>query len=185
MTTINLHDYVPRYYEEVRVAVNVLDREADELAQLNADIYDVLAQFFIETATWGLDRWERIFGIATDSTKSYAQRREVLLGKLRGVGTVTGDLIDNVASAYANGNVDVTANPANYEIIITFVDAYGVPAQINELKAAVRDITPAHMAITYVFRFYSYDELKASGKTYAQIAATGLTYNDVYNRGLA
>lgn len=180
----DMHDYVPRYYEEMPIATNILDREAEELAKLNADIYDVLAQFFIETATWGLSRWERIFGVATDESKTYAQRREILLGRLRGVGAVTADLIDNVASAYANGDVEVTNRAADYMIIITFISQYGVPAQINELKAAVRDITPAHMAIEYVFRFYTYAELAAGGRTYGAVTEAGKTYSEIYNRGL-
>lgn len=180
----DMHDYVPRYYEEMPVATNILDRDAEEIAKINAGINEVLAQFFIETATWGLARWERIFGITPDTTKTFAQRREILLGRLRGVGAVTAELIDNVASAYANGDVEVANRAADYTIVITFVSQYGVPAQINELKAAVRDITPAHMAIEYVFRFYTYAELKAGGRTYGDIKASGKTYGEIYNRGL-
>ncbi|MEC0370056.1 YmfQ family protein [Paenibacillus chibensis] len=180
----DMHDYLPKYYEGIEAADNILDREAEELARLNASIDDVLAQFFIETATWGLASWERIFGVTTDPSKSYEQRREILLGKLRGVGKVDAELIKNVASAYANGEVAVTNKAAEYTIVITFVSSMGVPAQIDALKAAVRDIAPAHMAIDYVFRFYTYAELKASGKTYAQVAETGKTYAELYNRGM-
>ncbi|MDH6675716.1 hypothetical protein M2277_006437 [Paenibacillus sp. LBL] len=179
-----MHDYVPKYYEEMPVATNILDREAEEIERLNASIDDVLAQFFIETATWGLSRWERIFGLPTDTTKTYAQRREILLGRLRGVGTVTAELIENVAEAYANGDVDVDVNAPAYTVIITFVSSLGVPDQIDALKAAVRDITPAHLAIEYVFRFYTYAELATGGRTYGDVVATGKTYSEIYNRGL-
>lgn len=180
----DMHDYLPKYYGGVKVADNIVDREADEVAKLNADIDDILAQFFIETATWGLAMWERIFGITTDTSKTYAQRREILLGKLRGVGKVDAELIKNVASAYANGEVAVENEAAEYTIVITFVSTLGVPEQIDALMAAVRDITPAHMAINYVFRFYTYAELKATGMTYGALAATGITYGELYNRGL-
>lgn len=180
----DMRDYVPKYYAESKVATNILDREAQEFSKLNADIYDVLAQFSIETATWGLTRWERIFGLATDLTKTYGQRREILLARKRGVGAVSAELIENVASAYSNGAVAVTANVPAYTIIVTFVSEMGIPDQINELRAAVRDITPAHLAINYVFRFYTYGELTASGKTYAQVASAGKTYAQLYNRGL-
>lgn len=180
----DMHDYLPKYYGGIKVADNIVDREAEELASLNANIDDVLAQFFIETATWGLAMWERIFGITTDMTRTYAQRREILLGKLRGVGKVDAELIKNVASAYSNGEVAVDNQAAEYTIMITFVSSLGVPEQIDALKAAVRDITPAHMAINYVFRFYTYAELKATGKTYADVTATGKTYAELYNRGM-
>ncbi|WP_241674629.1 putative phage tail protein [Paenibacillus luteus] len=104
----DMHDYVPRYYEDIPVATNVLDREAAELAQLNADICDVLAQMFVDTSTWGLARWERIFGITTDIAKPIDQRRSVVKSRLRGVGTVTPAMIKSIAEAYSNGTVEVT-----------------------------------------------------------------------------
>lgn len=179
-----MRDSVPLYYEEMPVATNILDREAEEMARLNANIDDVLAQFFIETATWGLARWERIFGITAEPGRTYEQRREVLLSKLRGVGTLTAELIENVASAYSNGEVKVTNKAAEYTIVITFVSTLGIPEQMAELRAAVRDITPAHLAIEYVFRFYTYAEVAAGGRTYGDVIATRKTYREIYNRGL-
>lgn len=179
-----MYDYAPRYYGDMPIATNILDREAEEFAKLNADIYDVLAQMYIETATWGLTRWESIFGLVTDTTKSYEHRREILLSRLRGVGAVSAELIESVAGAYANGDVDVTADVPAYTITITFVSNYGVPAQITELMAAIRDVTPAHLAINYVFKFYTYAELKATGLTYGALKATGKTYGELRDRGL-
>jgi len=180
----DIRDYAPRYYGDMPIATNIFDREAEEFEKLNADVYDVLAQFYIETATWGLTRWERIFGIITDISKSYEHRREVLLSRLRGVGAVSAELIESVASAYGNGDVAVTADVPAYTITITFVSEYGVPAQINELQSAVRDITPAHLAIKYVFKFYTFAELKATGITFGALKALGKTFEDLKNRGI-
>ncbi|MCM3784306.1 YmfQ family protein [Neobacillus mesonae] len=189
MATLNeikrdMHDSVPRYYEDSKIAVNILDREAEQLAKINADIYDVLAQFFIETATWGLARWEAIFGITPSTTQTYEQRREVILGKMRGVGTVTAELIESVARAYSNGNVAVTADVPAYTIKVEFVGEYGVPAQLDELQRELRNIIPAHLDVAYKFKFYTYGEMKATRMTYEQIAATGLTYEEILNGGI-
>lgn len=175
-------DYVPQYYRDSIVASGLLNAEAVEIAKLNADIYDVLDQFFIDRATWGLSRWEQIFGITAEPTATYEQRREVLRGKMRGVGKVSVSLIENVAEAYANGDVEVSVDNAAYTLTITFVGVFGVPTQIDALKANLRDIIPAHMAIDYVFRYYTYGELTGSGVTYASL--TGYTYDDIYNRRL-
>lgn len=178
----DMHDYLPLYYADVEVVGNIVDREADEITDLNAAIYDVLAQFFLDTATWGLTRWEREFGIQTDETKPIEQRRSVIRARIRGIGTVTAGLIENVAESYMYGDVDVSEDNANYSVIITFVSKYGVPPNINDVKTAIRDIVPAHLAIHFIFRFYTYAELIATGKTYAQI--TGVTYDQLYNGGL-
>ncbi|WP_364149028.1 putative phage tail protein [Paenibacillus sp. LPE1-1-1.1] len=109
----DMNDYLPRYYGDIPVATNIIDREATESAQINADAYDVLAQMYVDTATWGLARWERIFGITPDELKPIDQRRSVIKSKLRGVGTVTTASIKSVAEAYANGQVEVTESGTN------------------------------------------------------------------------
>lgn len=109
----DMTDYLPRYYGDIPVATNIVEREAVEAAQLNADAYDILAQMYVDTATWGLARWERIFGIVTDVTKPIDQRRSVIKSKLRGVGTVTTAMVKSVAEAYANGEVEVTESGTN------------------------------------------------------------------------
>ncbi|WP_239613956.1 YmfQ family protein [Cohnella mopanensis] len=174
-----MHDYLPLYYTDVTPANNVIDREAEEIAALNIAINDVLAQFFIVTATWGLARWEQIFGIPTDEAKPIEQRRSVIKSKLRGVGTVTPALIEQVAEAYDNGDVTVTEDNASYNVTITFVSTLGIPPNLGDIKAAIRDILPAHLTVNFVFRYYLYANLIAIGKKYAEIAA--ITYDDLYN----
>ena len=190
MRTLNeiqraMHDYLPLYYADVRAANNVVDREADEIVALNAAIDDVLAQFFIGSATWGLARWEEIFGVETETGKPAEQRRAVIKSKLRGVGTVTPALIEQVAEAYDNGAAAETEDNADYNVTITFVSEFGIPPNVDDLFAAIREIVPAHLTINYVFRFLTYWELTGTGMTYEALAATGLSYNDVLNGGIS
>ncbi len=140
---------------------NVLDRESAEFGALNAAVHDVLDQFFIDTATWGLANWERVCGIATDLSKPIEQRRAVVKSKLRGIGTVTVALIKNVAEAYANGEVEVTENVAPYTIGIRYVSALGVPDNIADIQRALREIIPAHLAIAYSFRYLTVAQVGA------------------------
>ncbi|WP_337102316.1 YmfQ family protein [Paenibacillus sp. YIM B09110] len=172
-----MNDYLPRYYGDIPIATNVIDREAAEIAKLNADIYDVLAQMFIETATWGLSRWERIFGVTVDEAKPIEQRRAVIKSKLRGVGTVTPALIESVAEAYANGDVTVTENNATYTVTITFVSTLGVPANLSDLETAIRDVLPAHLAVEYVFTYITFGQLENYGVAYGALAS--LTFGDL------
>ncbi|MGM1023559.1 MAG: putative phage tail protein [Bacillota bacterium] len=102
-----LTDYMPRYYADSRVVNSILDPEAVEFEKLSAAMTDVLDQMFISSATWGLDRWEKLAQIPVDHTKTYEQRREVLKARIRGIGTVRIELIKNLAIAYSNGEVEV------------------------------------------------------------------------------
>lgn len=157
----DMGDYLPQYYRDSRAVGGILKGEAAELADLNAEIVDVLAQFFVDTATWGLANWERLCGIVTDAAKPIEQRQSVIKSKLRGIGTVTVALIKNVAEAYANGEVDVTEDNANYTIKIRYISALGVPDNIADIQNALREIIPAHLAITFEYRYITVAQAQA------------------------
>lgn len=174
--------YLPDYYAESRLMRSLVDSQGVELSGMQQALDDILDQLFVQRATWGLARWEQEYGIATDETKPMEQRRSVILSKVRGIGRVTAGLIKNVAESYANGEVAVEVDYAGYSVKITFVSAYGVPPNMADVEAAIRSVLPAHLAVRFVYRFYTYSQLLGSGKTYAQ--AAGVTYNQLYNGGL-
>lgn len=172
----DMADYLPRYYEDTPIVTNIIGREATEFTDMNADIYDVLAQFYIDTATWGMARWENIFGVTVDEAKPIEQRRSVIKGKLRGIGTVTAELIEQVAEAYDNGTVTVEEDNAAYTIIVTFVSNLGVPANLDDIQTALRDIIPAHLAISFEFTYMTYADLDSYTLTWTDVNALGLTW---------
>ncbi|MDR7001552.1 YmfQ family protein [Neobacillus niacini] len=178
---VDLNGYLPRYYEEIREAQAIVGADESAINQLNADIDDVLAQFFVDTATWGLANWERICGISTDETKPIDQRRSVVKSKMRGIGTVTVGLIESVAESYANGDVAVIEDNANYTVTVKFVSTLGVPPNMTDIQNALREIIPAHLAISYVFTYVTYDQLKTQFASYDAMVASGKTYDDILN----
>jgi uncharacterized protein YmfQ (DUF2313 family) len=65
-----MHSFLPAYYNEVLETDEIIRVEAQEFEDLKAAIEDVLNQSFIDLATWGLDRWEKIYGL---SSEKYAE----------------------------------------------------------------------------------------------------------------
>ncbi|MCR8983155.1 YmfQ family protein, partial [Brevibacillus laterosporus] len=62
-------DSLPPYYIESTVVGNLLEQEAAELDRFSHAVDDATDQLVINTATWGLDRWEAIFDLPN---KKYA-----------------------------------------------------------------------------------------------------------------
>lgn len=172
---------MPGYYADSAAVTNLLDREYTEINSLDSAVTDVLNQFFIDTATWGLDNWERVCGIVTDATKPDDQRRSVIRSKLRGVGTVTVALVQSVAESYDNGTVNVTEDNTTYTVTITFVSTLGVPPNLTDIQNSLRDIVPAHLGINYVFNFVTYDQLVGEFNDYNAMVTSGKTYDDILN----
>jgi hypothetical protein len=162
-------DYLPRYYSDSRIVGNILDRESFEFTGLNTEITNVLDRFFVDTAdSDGLTRWETVCGITTDTSKPLDQRASVVKSKLRGIGTVTITLIKSVADAFTNGDVDVTENNSNYEVIITFTSVLGTPPNFQDAQDALREIIPSHLGITFKLKYLLINDVQAMTLTQMQ-----------------
>lgn len=96
-----LFSFLPRYYETSRVMQADMQAKGSEMDLLYKALDETLEQFFVRTATWGLDFWEEELGIETDRLKPVEQRRAVVESKLRGAGKFSGRQVVNVAEAYA------------------------------------------------------------------------------------
>lgn len=168
---------LPVYYEtihEIRILEQTEGTELDNLA-LAAD--GVLDQVFINEASWGLNRWEAELGIPMVLSKPLEQRRSVVLSKRRGYGTVTVSLVKSVAEAYANGEVAVTEDNANYLVIITFISSHGIPENLTDIQNALRELIPAHLAINYAYNYFIWDDLDLLNLTWDQTDLLNLTWN--------
>lgn len=148
-----MFSYMPAYYENSRVIRADLNAKGTELDGLYRTLNETLDQFFVRTATWGLDRWELELDIATEKGRPIEQRRAVVESKLRGAGKFSGRLVKNVAEAYDGGTVDVAFQPAEWGFTIKFVDTIGVPPNLDDLKMVIEEIKPAHLAVVYEFSY--------------------------------
>ncbi|MCM2995930.1 YmfQ family protein [Paenibacillus cellulositrophicus] len=173
-----LFSYLPAYYEFSRVIRADVDAKGAEMDALYAALNETLEQFFVKTATWGLERWEAELGIPTDKTKPIDQRRSYVESKLRGSGKVSGSMIKNVAQAYDGGEVSVLISPGEYKITVTFIGTRGIPANLDDLKAVMEEIKPAHMSLEYKFTYLTWDELDKAKKSWDQTDALNLTWDE-------
>ena len=166
--TPNLMKYLPTYYKDSLVMNNLMQTLAKEIALINYKIEDILNQFFIDTATWGLDLWEKELGINTDIQKSYETRREVIKAKLRGQGTITKNMLKNTARAYTNAESEIIENPQDYSFIIKFIGIKGIPPNMQLLIDTIEEIKPAHLAYSFQYMYTWWDGLKTLNWTQSQ-----------------
>lgn len=171
----DLMKYLPEYYQGV-LEMEALQASAGaacgEIAYAVADSDD---QKTLESATWGLARWERMLGLTTDLSKSYATRREMIKAKLRGSGTTTPEMIRRTASAFSGGDVEVVEVPGAYRFEVRFVGTLGIPANMARLIQIMEEIKPAHLDYSFVYSYTWWDSLKsltwnsAHGKTWNEL----------------
>ncbi|WP_171785416.1 putative phage tail protein [Clostridium saccharobutylicum] len=124
------------------------ENQQNEIDDINLDIEDLLNQCYVQTATWGLKYWEEELGIVTNTQKTYEERRNKILSKLRGQGTATVQAIKSIAETYAD-TADVIENNPNYSFLIDLVSNKGFPYAITDLEETIHEIKPAHLQANY------------------------------------
>ncbi|KPU45825.1 hypothetical protein OXPF_06140 [Oxobacter pfennigii] len=157
----DLMRYLSPYYTGVREMEEIQGSISEEMGLLKYGIDETLKQFFVSTATWGLDIWERELGLTTDHSKPYERRREIITAKLRGAGTTTKDMIKSVASAFSGGEVDVIEYPGEYRFEVQFIGVMGIPPNMAGLMQAIDEIKPAHLTCSFKYTYTWWDTLKS------------------------
>ncbi|ANB62269.1 YmfQ family protein [Anoxybacteroides amylolyticum] len=178
---VDLFQYLPDYYQGIREFQQIMSTEGEELGQLLFEIDQLLDQFSVGTATWGLSFWESELGLVVDTTKSIEWRRERIKAKLRGFGTVTKQMIQNAAAAFSGGEVDVIEYPAEHRFEIKFIGVKGIPPNMAGFIEMLEQIKPAHLAYSFKYTYTVWDVVKSL--TWAQ--ASLKTWNElkVYDEG--
>ncbi|XOQ49643.1 MAG: DUF2313 domain-containing protein [Eubacteriales bacterium] len=124
---------------------------------------------FVTTASALLSRYEKIYGIAMDVSKSDDMRREILKAKIAGIGTVTKQMLIDTAASYSNGTVEIIEHPETYSFIVKFTGTLGIPQNIAGLTKTINEIKPAHLAFSFEYTYRTHGML--TGYTHAQLAA--------------
>ena len=89
MSTLPNRERVPEYHYASEQSKALIDMLEDASLDAKAALEDVMAQFFVDTATWGLTLWEQQVGIETDNSLPLATRRAAIRQKLVASGNTT------------------------------------------------------------------------------------------------
>lgn len=153
-----------------------LDIEVDNMKAAYLDLFN---QFFVSTATWGLDYWENLVKIETNEKLSYETRRSNVMAEMRRRDITTVEVIKKVAEAYSNGECDVIEDFEHYIFTIKFIGVRGIPEALGELDKVIRKIKPAHLAHKYEYSYLIWDEFDSYNKTWDEWEALGITWDEL------
>ncbi|WCK55439.1 DUF2313 domain-containing protein [Aneurinibacillus sp. Ricciae_BoGa-3] len=172
---------VPDYFGDtendttLRKKLSVLAKTFENNETMIEQAFD---EIFARTSSALLERWEITVGLNTATGQPDANRQARILGKTRGSGTTTPALIQSVAEAYSNGEVQVIEYPAEYRFVVKFTGTRGVPPNLDDLKKALQEIKQAHLVMEFAFTYTVWSELKAT--TWGNLK--NYTWDDVKTR---
>lgn len=156
---VDLLSHLPSFYHDSKEIKELQTILGNQVGNFRGSLDEMINQCFISTSTLKIDRWEKIYGLQTDRSRTYERRREILLAKLRGYGTTTKEMIKSVAIAFSGGEVDVHEYPKESRFHIQFVGVKGIPQNMDGLINAIEEIKPAHLSFTFEYTFNTWNDI--------------------------
>lgn len=154
--------YLPSIYYKPNEVENIQASLLAEDIEVKEAIEYILEQIFVDTATWGLDSWERMLELKIDRKETYENRRARIKMRLRGVGTFNKVMIKNLCKSFVNGNVCVIENNSDYSFTIKFIDIKGIPGNLEYLKQAIEEVKPAHLNFSFKYLYNTWGFLSSN-----------------------
>lgn len=164
---MDLMELLPEYYKSNKTMEELQGILSADINNLASNLKTTIDECFVNTATALLSRYEKIYGIQVDVSKTNEFRRERIKAKIRGTGTVTKKMIENVAKSYSNGEVQVIENAADYSFKVKFVGTLGIPENMADLTVTINEIKPAHLSFSFEYSYRRHEEL--IGYTHEQL----------------
>lgn len=145
-----LQDYLPDFYTNSRQMTAIMAAEQVEFdTGIVANINDIVAQNFVNTATWALATWEQMLGIKVDTSLSNDQRRQRLISKISFTVSTPMNVqqLQNVANAFVDTkNAIVAPGTAPYTFTVTI--PAGSTNYFDDIIKSIEDAKPAHLSAT-------------------------------------
>ena len=154
---MSLINKLPSFYDN-DITKPIQDSFSVEANSINDEVENTLNQFFVDSATYGLDKWEKMLGISKNNN-DIQTRRENIKAKMRSRGTTSIEVIKNICEAYSYGEVEIIVNHSDYSFEINFIGSIGVPKAFAELDKTIEEIKPCHLAHSYKFRYNNHEYL--------------------------
>ena len=152
MTKEYVLQQLPRLYRKdpwIAALFSAAGFPADAVAPLIADLYN--AQWFDTMPERYVAMHERRMGITPRASQTLADRRAAIEAKWKSNGKISLAALQAVADAWRNGETEISF--PNGRIRVQFVGAFGVPEDMDSLKAAIRQAAPAHLPVDYVLKY--------------------------------
>ncbi|MCC9023713.1 putative phage tail protein [Bacillus nakamurai] len=138
---------LPLFLTRLKEMTEILKAEALEFDQQNNGIFDLTDQLFITTATWGLDRWEKILRIPRESGDTADMRRLRLISKMSSIPPMTHQAIEQALNRFLkHPSARVRLLPGEYRFNVDIV--LDDLQHMSELIETLENIKPAHLAYT-------------------------------------
>ena len=151
--SVNILRYLPEYLVKDADFKATNDADSKEHERIRTALQDEIKQFFVKTATWGLNDWEKLCGLTVDydNALGYERRRARVIAQLMGTGPMTPERVTALINLFVS-NQGATFTPHYDRYTIGINIPWDSQAYLKDLHEALDKYLPAHIAYYCVAR---------------------------------
>ena len=160
---------LPYYYRKSKVVEDLYAVVQKALAEVSSDISAEDLMLFITTTT-DFTLHEKDAGLSAITADNETKRARIL-ARIQGGGVLTKRALSELINIYDKTGTAITEDFSNYTVTITFTGRKGKPYNLDEIKAAVEEVKPAHIQIEYAFEKNTWEDLRIKLNTWGNAMA--------------
>ncbi|PIC72540.1 putative phage tail protein [Sporosarcina sp. P17b] len=146
-----MKSYLPEHFAKSPEIIAILEDGDRRFNEMDSAMDDVLNQFFVETATWGLDKWEEELEILPSGTE-FEERRKRVFSKLISQTPTHYKAIENEINRFLSESTSVVRLiKGRYAMRISVPLAESIDHSYSDIKNKVEEIKPTHLRALYYF----------------------------------
>ena len=134
-----------------------------------------------KTATYSLQEWANMVGCNIDGLSNENAQKEILMS-MKTQTQVTKEAVKRLVETNANAECTIEEQFNKYIITVTFTSKIGIPPNIEQIKKKLREVLPAHLNYTMVFKYRTWGDLGNMNKTWGYFTNKGYTWEDMRTR---
>ena len=144
---MKLMDKLPFFYEECPITNTIQEGLSSEANILVDKVDSTINQLYVNSATWGLELWEKFAGIDKTSG-NLTDRRLRVIAKLTSKRTTTKQVFKELCKIYVD-DVDVDEIFEEYKVLISLTEKsesdLSKEYNLTGINNAIWEIKPAHL----------------------------------------
>lgn len=155
---------VPHFLLQSQVFQALYNVENQELNAIENAIDDILNQCFIDTATWGLDLWDKFLGI---NTKEYAtqERRNILKAKTMSQPPFTKQALLNLLKNFTyDAEIQERYDEYTFDVFLKVKEQLG--NKLHYILSWINETKPAHLDYQVIIDCLMQLQIKCSFSKY-------------------
>ena len=176
--SVDVMRYLPRFLAKDPEFLKIQNALSWEHEHLRLKLQDVARQFYIETATWGLSSWERIYEVTPPNGADYSLRRALVKAKMLGTGVMTVEAIKHLVNPFLfqpDADVDELPVPGTFRVLIHSGTDY-----MSEIRRALAIMAPAHLVYKFGFIIQDLEDNPGENLSDGLSGVINYGYEDIY-----